>query len=108
MIWSSSPYETAQIFLELKASQQEPDVEEALAKGVNPAISTSEGPPMYNDDAIDLLQSIPGVTNVNYTTIILRIKNMKDFVNLSRQELKDMLGDENGNKAYNFINRVVR
>lgn len=108
VIWSSSPYETAQIFLELKASQQEPDVEEALAKGVNPAISTSEGPPMYNDDAIDLLQSIPGVTNVNYTTIILRIKNMKDFVNLSRQELKDMLGDENGNKAYNFINRVVR
>lgn len=108
VIWSSSPYETAQIFLELKASQHEPDVEEALAKGVNPAISTEEGPPMYNDDAIDLLQSIPGINNVNYTTVILRIRNMRDFVALTRQELRDMLGEENGNKAYNFVNRYVR
>lgn len=108
IIWSSSPYETAQIFLELKASQQEPDVEEALSKGVNPAISTSEGPPMFNDDAIDLLQSIPGINNVNYTTVILRVKNIRDLVTLPKDELKAMLGEENGNKAYNFMNRVVR
>ncbi|PVH13883.1 uncharacterized protein CXQ87_002001 [Candidozyma duobushaemuli] len=108
VIWSSSPYETAQIFLELKASQHEPDVEEALAKGVNPAISTSEGPPMYNDDAIDLLQSIPGINNVNYTTVISRIRNIKEFVSLSKKDLHEMLGEENGNKAYNFVNRYVR
>ena len=108
VIWSSSPYETAQIFLELKASQKEPDVEEALAKGVNPAISTSGGPPMYNDDAIDLLQTIPGINNVNYTTVILKVKNMRDFVALSKTQFTEMLGDENGNKAYNFINRFIR
>lgn len=108
VIWSSSPYETAQIFLELKASQLEPDVEEALAKGVNPAITTSEGPPMFNDDAIDLLQSIPGINSVNYTTIILRVKNLADLVSLPQTSFTSMLGEENGNKAFNFINHEVR
>lgn len=108
VIWSSSPYETAQIFLELKASQSEPDIDEALSKGVNSSISTSEGPPMYNDDALDLLQSIPGINNVNYTLVIQKVKNMAQFVNLLREEFVEILGEENGNKAFNFVNHEMR
>lgn len=107
IIWSSSPYETAQIFLELKASQTEPDIEEALSKGVNPQISTNEGPPVFNDDALDLLQSIPGINNVNYTIIIQKVKNLAQLVCLPREVFVDLLGEENGNKAYNFINHEV-
>lgn len=107
VIWSSSPYETAQTFLELKASQQEPDVEEALSKGVNPSITTSEGPPMMNDDAIDILQTIPGINNVNYTTVILRVQSLQELVTLTREQFLEMLGLESGNKAYNFINHLV-
>lgn len=107
VIWSSSPYETAQIFLELKASQNEPDIEEALSKGVNPSISTSEGPPMFNDDALDLLQSIPGINNVNYTLIIQKVKNLAQLVCLLRETFVELLGEENGNKAFNFINYEV-
>lgn len=108
VIWSSSPYETAQILLELKATQEEPDVEVALSKGVDSAITTSEGPPMLNDDAIDLLQSIPGINNVNYTTIIQKVRSMADLVTLPRETFTSLLGEENGNKAYNFINFEVR
>lgn len=108
VIWSASPYETAQIFLELKGNQHEPDVEEALAKGVNPTIATSEGPPMFNDDAIDLLQSIPGINNVNYTTVVQKVRDFTELCGLSREEFHVMLGLENGNKAYNFINHEVR
>lgn len=107
IIWSSSPYETAQIYLELKALQHEPDVEEALAKGVNPSIPTSEGPPMYNDDAIDLLQSVPGINTVNYTTVLRRVRNFAELVALPQEDFHEMLGEENGNKAFNFINQVV-
>lgn len=107
VIWSSSPYESAQIILELKASQQEPDVEEALAKGVNPTITTREGPPMMNDDAIDILQTIPGINNVNYTTVILKVRSLQDLVTLTQEQFAELLGVESGNKAYNFINRTV-
>lgn len=107
IVWSSSPYETAQIFLELKANQPEPDVEEALTKGVNSAISTSDGPPMFNDDAIDFLQSIPGITSSNYTQLIQHVRNMAELVCLERDLLKSILGEENGNRAYNFINHRV-
>lgn len=107
VIWSSSPYETAQIFLELKATQNEPDIDEALSKGVNPSISTNEGPPMFNDDALDLLQSIPGINNVNYTLIIQKVRNMVHLVTLLREEFVSILGEENGNKAFNFINHEI-
>lgn len=107
ILWSSSPYESAQIFLELKASQHEPDVEEALSKGVNPSITTSDGPPMINDDVVDILQSIPGINTVNYVRIIQKVSNMAELVCLSREKFVELLGEENGNKAYNFINHEV-
>lgn len=107
IIWSSSPYESAQIFLELKASQQEPDVEEALSKGVNPSIATKEGPPVYNDDAVDLLQTIPGVNNTNYVSIMLRVKSMAELVALTRDELAELIGEEYANRAYNFMNHKI-
>lgn len=109
IIWSSSPYETAQIYLELKANQDEPDIEASISKGVNPQIKTSGGePPMYNDDAIDIIQSIPGINNVNYHIVIQRVRCIEALVKLTKDELTDMLGIENGTKAHNFINHRVR
>lgn len=108
VLWSNSPYETARIFLELKANQREPDVDEALAKGVNPTIATSDGPPMFNDDAIDVLQTIPGINNLNYMHVIKRAASLAELVCLTREQLCEMLGEENGAKAYNFINHRVQ
>ncbi|OBA23690.1 hypothetical protein METBIDRAFT_38064 [Metschnikowia bicuspidata var. bicuspidata NRRL YB-4993] len=108
VIWSSSPYESAQIFLELKAAQEEPNIEEALSKGVNPSIATEEGPPNFNDDAVDVLQTIPGINNTNYISVIQKVRNMIELVCLLREELIDLLGTENGNKAFNFINHEIR
>lgn len=109
IIWSSSPYETAQIFLELKANQEEPDIGTAIAKGVNTLIKSIDGdPPMFNDDAIDLIQNIPGINNVNYYTIIQKVKSIEELVKLSKDDLTGMIGEENGTKAFNFINHSVK
>lgn len=109
IIWSSSPYETAQIFLELKANQEEPDISAAVSKGVNQSIKISSGePPLYNDNAIDLIQNIPGINNINYYQIIEKVQSIEQLVNLSEDELTDIIGIENGKKAYKFIHHWVK
>lgn len=108
IIWSSSPYETAQIFVHLKANQEEPDIESAVNKGVNKFLATDDGgPPIYNEGPIDLIQSIPGINKMNYESIILKVKNIHDLVKLDKETFQLILGNENGSKAYEFINKEV-
>ncbi|KAL6449854.1 RAD1 DNA repair protein RAD1 [Candida maltosa Xu316] len=108
IVWSSSPYESAQIFLQLKASQKEPDVGNALDKGANKSVVTEDGnPAAYNEEAIDFIQNIPGINGTNYLTLIEKVKSIQDLVCLSKEEFIDILGSENGKKAFNFINKKV-
>lgn len=108
IIWSSSPFETAQIFLELKANQEEPDVSSALDKGVTSSVVTEDGgPPVFNDDPIDLIKCIPGINQLNFELIISKVKNIEELVQLEKVEFEKILGEENGRKAYNFINRSI-
>lgn len=105
IIWSSSPQETAQIFLELKSNQEEPNVAEALDKGVNKAITTGDGSPaMYYDAAIDFIMNIPGITVHNYEKVIQQVKNIEELVCLPLERFQDLLGKENGRNAFKFIN----
>ncbi|EGW32727.1 uncharacterized protein SPAPADRAFT_70727 [Spathaspora passalidarum NRRL Y-27907] len=108
IIWSSSPYETAQIFLELKANQEEPSVGSAMDKGVNRSVVTEDGgPPIFNDDPIDFIQNIPGINAMNYHILIQKVRNIEQLVQLSKNEFMNILGEENGRKAYSFINRKL-
>lgn len=104
IVWSSSPYQTAQIFLELKSGEESPDVVQAINKG----LKSNESPSLYNESVIDLLQSVPGINNSNYLKVIRQVNNMQEFVLLSQQELVDLIGEENGQRAYNFINRIMK
>ena len=81
----------------------------ALDKGANRTIETGDGnPPMYNDDAIDFIQNIPGINAVNYHILIQQVKNIEELVSLSKDKFISILGDENGKKAYNFLNRKIK
>lgn len=106
IIWSSSPYETAQILAVLKSNQDEPDISSAISKGLSKNNGSSE-PPMYNDDAIDLIQKIPGINSNNYYQIISKIKCIEDLVKVSEEKLKELLGEENGRKAHYFIHKKI-
>lgn len=109
ILWSSSPYETAQIFLDLKASQEEPEITSAISKGVDFSTKVeNDDPPLYNDSVLDILQNIPGINNINYISIAQNVRNLKELVMLSEEQLVDLLGIENGKKAYNFINQKVK
>lgn len=99
IVWSSSPYETAQTFLELKAGEPAPDITSAINKGLSNGLHS-----LVNEDALDILTTIPGINNSNVYSIINKAKNMEELVDLSKDDLVDLLGKENGIKAFNFIN----
>ncbi|CDK27568.1 unnamed protein product [Kuraishia capsulata CBS 1993] len=102
IIWSSSPYQTAQTILELKASLEEPDMERALAAGQD-QVAETDGPPQYNESAIDFLQTIPGINPINYNLIIKKVKNLREFAEMSEEALTQIIGAEAAHKAYSFL-----
>ncbi|KAJ2827813.1 DNA repair protein RAD16 [Coemansia furcata] len=102
IIWSSSPYETASIFTELKRDAAEPDVDRAVAMGQDDCSVEKES--IYASHPISLLQSLPGVTLRNYQTLAKKFKSVSDICAASKDDLALVLGVEAAAKLYEFIN----
>ncbi|OWB78131.1 nucleic acid binding protein [[Candida] boidinii] len=111
IIWSSSSLQTAQIIMELKSSQEEPDVDKAIQAGLEKNSNLNDdndgSPAIYNDNAIDLIQHIPGITAVNYHLIISKVKNINQLSKLPLQELTDLIGSEAAKKVRSFFTKNV-
>ncbi|GAA5808344.1 hypothetical protein MFLAVUS_001734 [Mucor flavus] len=101
IIWSSSPNETAKIFLELKKTEDEPDSKKATAIGAD----GEDGDTIYNMTPQDILRSMPGVTSINYKIIMNQIQDLDELMHLSQKRINDMIGEEQGRKLYQFIHK---
>jgi DNA excision repair protein ERCC-4 len=105
VIWSSSPYQTAEIFEELKKQQEEPDplkaVQIGLAEGEDPDART------FNTGPQELLRTIPGVTAKNASRLYLETKNVLEVANMSLDQLDPMVGRESGRQIVRFFTRSV-
>lgn len=105
VIWSSSPYQTAEIFEELKKQQEEPDpykaVQIGLADGDDPEGRT------FNVGPQELLRTIPGVTGKNSARLYLETKNVLEVANMSVDELDPMVGREAGRQIVKFFTTSV-
>ncbi|KAL8904448.1 MAG: hypothetical protein Q9171_007051 [Xanthocarpia ochracea] len=106
IIWSSSPYQTAEIFAELKNKQDEPDpvkaVQIGLGMGEDPYEQQS-----FNTTPQDMLRAVPGVTAKNMMRLILEVGDLKEVSNLEEDQLDEMVGKEAGRQVYRFFNRSV-
>ncbi|KAL8973696.1 MAG: hypothetical protein Q9197_002068 [Variospora fuerteventurae] len=106
IIWSSSPYQTAEIFAELKNKQEEPDpikaVQVGLGLGEDPYVQQS-----FNTTPQDMLRAVPGVTAKNMMRLILEVADLREVSNLGEAELDDLVGREAGRQVYRFFNRSV-
>ncbi|KAL8701180.1 MAG: hypothetical protein Q9224_000617 [Gallowayella concinna] len=106
IIWSSSPYQTAEIFAELKNKQDEPDpikaVQVGLGLGEDPYEQQS-----FNTTPQDMLRAVPGVTAKNVMRLILEVGDLREVSNLGEDELDEMVGKEAGRQVYRFFNRSV-
>ncbi|KAI4262112.1 MAG: hypothetical protein L6R42_002703 [Xanthoria sp. 1 TBL-2021] len=106
IIWSSSPYQTAEIFAELKNKQDEPDpvraVQIGLGMGEDPYEQQS-----FNTTPQDMLRAVPGITAKNMMRLILEVGDLREVSNLGEAGLDEMIGREAGRQVYKFFNRSV-
>lgn len=89
LVWSASPYATAQLFIELKQGKPEPDPEAAALLGCD---ETAELKEKYNPVMYDFLLRLPGINTRNVANVLKRGNSLKELLRLSEDELEPILG----------------
>lgn len=118
VIWSSSPYQTAEIFAELKKNAAEPDPLRAVQIGLDIDISNSADPGdvmaaagiehrIFNLLPQEMLQSVPGVTPQALERLILETDNISEIANMDVDQLDPLVGKEAARKIVGFFRKSV-
>ncbi|KAL1456630.1 hypothetical protein WDU94_001345 [Cyamophila willieti] len=98
LIWSSGPYNTAQLFYELKQGREEPSAEVASSIGQE---SSEDFTDKYNSNVEDFLSKLPGVTSKNKYVLLNKAKSLPALCRLSEEELSGLLENPQlGNTLY--------
>jgi DNA excision repair protein ERCC-4 len=105
IIWSSSPYQTAEIFESLKTQEAEPDPIAAVRIGLEGGQRAEEQ--SFNREPQDMLRVVPGVTGKNLRNLVVGIGSLKEVANASEEELGLVVGKEAGRKIHSFFNKSV-
>ncbi|KAK0729780.1 hypothetical protein B0H67DRAFT_596102 [Lasiosphaeris hirsuta] len=103
IIWSSSPYETAEIFERLKAQEDEPDPIAAVRAGLDKDALAEEQ--VFNAEPGEMLAAVPGVTPKNAVLLTLETENIKEVANMTVVELAPLVGKEAAGKVFGFFNK---
>lgn len=118
VIWSSSPYQTAEIFAELKKNAPEPDPIRAVQIGldINVTESSHTGNVMaaagiehrtFNLVPQDMLRAVPGVNPQILERLILGTGNVSEVANMEVEQLDPLMGKEAARKIVRFFRKSV-
>ncbi|KAF2223583.1 DNA repair protein-like protein RAD1 [Elsinoe ampelina] len=107
IIWSSSPYQTAEIFDELKKLQEEPDPVKAVSIGLNQNGEDEEGGKTFAQAPMDMLRMVPGVTPKNLGKLVLEMESVVEVANAGEEELGVLIGREAARPMRRFFGRSV-
>ncbi|OJK02062.1 hypothetical protein ASPACDRAFT_1897255 [Aspergillus aculeatus ATCC 16872] len=119
IIWSSSPYQTAEIFAELKKNNPEPDPIRAVQIGLDVDIASSSHPAgdimaaagiehrTFNLLPQDMLRAVPGVSPNVLERLILETENIHEVANMSVEQLDPLVGIEAARKIVSFFRKSV-
>ncbi|TFB03403.1 DNA repair protein rad16 [Trichoderma ghanense] len=105
IIWSSSPYETAEIFASLKTLEHEPDPIAAVQAGVDKDSKVEDQ--VFNQEPQEMLSIVPGVTPQNIKSLVLDTENIREVANMTEKELEPIVGKASARQIYGFFNRNV-
>lgn len=100
IIWSSSPYATAEIFNDLKTHNLEPDAAHAVRIGAEEDPEAGAG---VNAAAEELLRSLPGVTAKNVKYVMSKVGSVREFCELELVAVQEILGVEPGKACWEFM-----
>ncbi|KAJ9272169.1 hypothetical protein DTO212C5_1674 [Paecilomyces variotii] len=118
IIWSSSPYQTAEIFAELKKNNPEPDPIRAVQIGLDMDIVASSTPGdvmaasgiehrTFNALPQDMLRAVPGVTPKVLERLILETESIHQIANMDVEDLDPLIGKESAKKIVGFFGKSV-
>ncbi len=106
IIWSSSPYQTAEIFAELKRDEDEPDpVKAASIGGADVGLETVRRGRAFNTVPMDMLREIPGITEKNAYAVGAEVENLMELANMTEEDLSRLVGKETARVIHRFFNR---
>lgn len=101
LVWSPSPYATAQLFEELKVNRSEPDALAAAAHGSDDGAGGSADLDQIvdkiNPTLHDFLLKLPGITAKNIGLVLRKVTDMKALLALTESELTAVLAGHTGN-----------
>jgi DNA excision repair protein ERCC-4 len=100
VLWSSSPYATADIFKDLKANSREPDYAAAVAVGADSDPAAGQG---MHGPAEELLHTLPGITARNAGYVMSRVRSMRELCELRLDQVQDILGNKPGRACWEFL-----
>uniref|UniRef100_A0A182W0P9 DNA repair endonuclease XPF n=1 Tax=Anopheles minimus TaxID=112268 RepID=A0A182W0P9_9DIPT len=96
LVWSPSPYSTAQLFEELKQGKAEPDPDVAAKVGSdetsNEEHDALDG--LANVEVQEFLQKLPGITARNVRRVMRQCSSLRDLTQKTEVELEEMLGGQ--------------
>lgn len=104
LIWSSSPYATAEIFADLKQGHDEPDATTAAAVGMD---DDALGESTLNLTPVDMLRAMPGVTAKNYVYLMNAVESVQDLCATPLERLEQLIGREPGRKLHAFLHATA-
>lgn len=122
VIWSSSPYQTAEIFHELKKNNPEPDPIRAVQIGLDFDISgssTSTGQPgdtmtaagiehrIFNLLPQDMLRAVPGMNPKALESLTSNTTNIHEVANMEVEELEPLVGTVIAKRVVKFFTRDI-
>ncbi|TAQ88950.1 hypothetical protein B7494_g2741 [Chlorociboria aeruginascens] len=105
IIWSSSPYQTAEIFESLKTQEAEPDPIAAVKFGLEGGQNAEDQ--AFNREPQDMLRVVPGVTSKNLVNLIREFGSVKEVGNANVEELAKVVGTEAARMTWGFFNKSV-
>ncbi|VDL59158.1 unnamed protein product [Hymenolepis diminuta] len=96
VLWSVTPYCTAELFAELKVGRAEPTVEQLP--------QDSDGLGEENAEAVEMLLRLPGISWRNYRRVMARVDSIAELVDCSLERLNEILeNSECAQRLYNFF-----
>ncbi|KAL4883873.1 hypothetical protein BJY04DRAFT_183422 [Aspergillus karnatakaensis] len=122
IIWSSSPYQTAEIFAELKKNAAEPDPVRAVQIGLDLDVDMDTGTGTGSGNVMtasgiehrtfnllpqEMLRAVPGVSPQSLERLILEKGNIAEVANMSVDELDPIMGKEAARKVVGFFKKSV-
>ena len=103
IIWSSSPYATAEIFADLKNNNSQPDPKTAVSVGADD--EDERGDASANTAAQELLMSLPGITAKNIRHVMGMVNSIRELCELDVAGIQAILGVEQGKVLHAFLHK---